>query len=248
MSRRAVSLRTFAGETRLGLIVPSSNTNAESLTARMLAGTDVVALASRFPLPADLAAVVDDALLGPAAELIAEAGVCALAFHGTSGSWLGLDADRRTCATLRDRTGVAATTASLATVSALQALGAQRVGLVFPGPAEIADGIAREYGALGIDVVAIATAPRPLTNPEISRLDGGEIAAMIRPAAAPGADAVVCVGTNLRAAYLVADLEREFGVPVVDSAAATVWELLGMADRLRELPGWGALFTGAPTA
>ncbi|WP_406630926.1 hypothetical protein [Amycolatopsis sp. WGS_07] len=231
------------GETRLGLIVPSSNTNAEPLTAAMLAGTRATAFASRFPLPADLAAVIDAALVGPAADLLAEAGISALAFHGTSGSWLGLDHDRALAAGLVERTGAAATTASLALVAAVEALGAKKIGLVFPGPVSIADTIATEYGAAGIEVVSRSIPERPMTNPEISGLPFAEISSLVSAAASDEAEAIVCVGTNLRAAYLVPQLESRLGIPVVDSAAATVWQLLALAGMPEPLQGWGQLFT-----
>ncbi|WP_037367997.1 maleate cis-trans isomerase family protein [Amycolatopsis orientalis] len=230
------------GETRLGLIVPSSNTNAEPLTAAMLAGTRATALASRFPLPADLDAVIDAALIGPAADLLAEAGISALAFHGTSGSWLGLEHDRALAAGLAKRVSTAATTASLALVAAVEAVGAKKVGLVFPGPSPIADTIAEEYAAAGIEVVSRSVPPRPMTNPEISALPFPEISALVSAAASAAAEAIVCVGTNLRAAYLVPELEARLGVPVVDSAAATVWHLLGLAGAPSRLQGWGRLF------
>ncbi|GAA1024528.1 MULTISPECIES: maleate cis-trans isomerase family protein [Amycolatopsis] len=230
------------GETRLGLIVPSSNTNAEPLTAAMLAGTRATAFASRFPLPADLDAVIDASLVGPAADLLAEAGISAIAFHGTSGSWLGLDHDRALAAGLAERTGAAATTASLALVAAVEALGVKKVGLVFPGPSSIADTIASEYGAAGIEVVSRSVPSRPMTNPEISGLPFSEISALVSAAASDAAEAIVCVGTNLRAAYLVPELESRLGVPIVDSAAATVWQLLALAGVSEQPQGWGRLF------
>ncbi|HEX6873503.1 MAG TPA: hypothetical protein VF163_20590, partial [Micromonosporaceae bacterium] len=186
-----------AGEARLGLIVPSSNTNAEPLTAAMLTSLPAIAVASRFALPADLATVIDERLLGPAADLIAEAGVVAMAFHGTSGSWLGLDGDRALAAGLARRTGVATTTASLATIAALASLEVTRVGLVFPGPAEIADTIAVEYRRAGCEVVARSVPAAPMSNPEISVLTPTEIEALICPAGMNDAQAIVCVGTNL---------------------------------------------------
>ena len=230
-------------EVRLGLIVPSSNTNAESLTAAMLSGTPATAVASRFMLPADLDAVIDEALLRPAAELVAAAEVSATAFHGTSGSWHGLDGDRALAGALTEATGVSTTTASLATVEAVQALGVEHVALLFPGPAELAHRIADEYGKLGIDVQHCATPDLAMTNQQISRLREDEIRSLIVGAWDGSAEAVVCVGTNLRAGYLLEEIEAQLGVPVVDSAVATVWALLRSAGVRSTLSGWGRLMT-----
>lgn len=233
------------GETRLGLLVPSSNTNAEPLTAAVLAGLHVTALASRFALPRDLGAAIDDSLLGTPADLVCEAGISSLAFHGTSGTWLGLDRDSELAGRLSVRTGVPATTASLATVRGLQTLGVRRVGLAFPGPAVLADRIAEQFALAGISVVSRSVPATPLSNPEISDLPLEQVAEFVSAAAGSSAGAVVCVGTNLRAGYLVAELERSLGVAVVDSALATVWELLSLAG-IKERPGgWGRLLSEA---
>ncbi|MEA5455990.1 aspartate/glutamate racemase family protein [Sinomonas sp. JGH33] len=228
---------------RLGMLVPSSNSNAETLTAALLAHRpDVGVHYSRFRLPPELGDAIDAAVLGDAPSLLADAELDAVAFHGTSGSWVGLDGDRNLSASLAAATGAPATTASLAVVDALAALGATRIAVVFPGPAPIADLIAQEYARSGLEVVATSTPETVLSNPEIARLPAEDIATLMRPAFVPDAEAVVCIGTNLRAGYLVPEFEREFGVPVVDSAVATLWKLLRLAGAAQPTPGWGRLF------
>lgn len=228
--------------TRLGILVPSSNSNAETLTASILAEQpDLGVHYSRFRLPPSLDDKVDLGVLGEAPELLNDAALQAIAFHGTSGSWTGIDGDRALCAQLEAVCGAPATTASVAVVEALGALSATRIGLVFPGPGSIAAGIQREFSSHGLDVQSISVPEAAMSNPEIARLDAAAIGAMMRPAFVPGLDAVVCVGTNLRSGYLVEGFEQEFGIPVVDSAIATLWHLLHLAGVSRPIPGWGAL-------
>jgi maleate isomerase len=86
-----------------------------------------------------------------------------------------------------------------------------------------------------------------LNNQQISRLSRSELESLIAGAVAPGIEAVVCIGTNLRSAYLVADLESQLGVPIIDSAAAIVWQLLAMAGVQERLQGWGRLASLSPT-
>jgi maleate isomerase len=229
-------------ETRLGILVPSSNSNAETLTAAILVGQpDLGVHYSRFRLPPSLEDTVDLSVLGEAPALLNDANLQAIAFHGTSGSWTGISRDRALCAQLKAVCGAPATTASVAVVEALGALQATRIGLVFPGPGPIASRIKREYANHGIDVQAISVPEAAMSNPEIARLDTPAVAAMMRPAFAHGLDAVVCVGTNLRSGYLVEGFEQEFGIPVVDSAIATLWHVLNLAGVSRHIPGWGAL-------
>ena len=80
-----------------------------------------------------------------------------------------------------------------------------------------------------------------MSNPEIAGLDAGAIGALMRPAFSPGLDAVVCVGTNLRSGYLVEAFEQELGIPVVDSAIATLWHVVYLAGVSRPIRGWGGL-------
>ena len=231
---------------RLGMLVPSSNSNAESLTADILAGSpDVGVHYSRFRLPADLDDRIDAKVLGDAPSLLNDAGLDAIAFHGTSGSWTGLEGDRALAESLTEATGAPATTASLALVAALEAVDAGRVAVVFPGPPSIMALIEREYAASGLEVVRSSAPATSMSNPEISRMSGADIGALMRPAFGSDVDAVVCIGTNLRSAYLAAGFESEFGVPVVDSATATLWHLLRLAGTARPIPGWGALLARA---
>ncbi|MEZ2388050.1 aspartate/glutamate racemase family protein [bacterium RCC_150] len=229
-------------ETRLGILVPSSNSNAETLTASILAEQpDLGVHYSRFRLPPSLDDRVDLNVLGEAPALLNDAELQAVAFHGTSGSWTGITSEIGLCAELSVACGAPATTASVAVVEALAALSATQIGLVFPGPGSIASLIQQEYSAHGIEVRTVSVPGTVMTNPEIARLDAGAIEAAMRPAFADGLDAVVCIGTNLRSGYLVEGFEQEYGIPVVDSAIATLWHVLRLAGVARPIPGWGAL-------
>lgn len=228
---------------RLGILVPSSNSNAESITAAILAlQPDLGVHYSRFRLPRNLDDAIDLNVLGDAPTLLADAEIRATAFHGTSGSWTGIEGDRALCQELKHATGAPATTASLAILDACSALTVSRVAVVFPGPQGVGDLIRPEYAAHGLNVIGLSVPAFAMSNPEISRLSRGEIEALMLPAFEYEAEAVVCVGTNLRSGYLVADLEQRFGVPVIDSAVATLWQLLRVAGVGRPIQGWGALF------
>ena len=56
----------------------------------------------------------------PAADLLADAKVDAMAWNGTSASWLGIDRDRSLCEAIRARTGKPATTSTLACIDAVR--------------------------------------------------------------------------------------------------------------------------------
>src|SRR5882757_6130369 len=124
--------------TRLGMLAPSSNSVLEPVTYAMLAdapGTS--AHFSRFrvteiALDAPALNQFDPSLMLPAADLLDDANVDAMAWNGTSASWLGIERDHSLCVSIGARTGKPATTSTLACIDAIRSGGAQRVGFVTP--------------------------------------------------------------------------------------------------------------------
>ena len=227
---------------RLGILVPSSNSNAEGITARMLKDQpDISVHYSRFPLPANPDEPIDRSVLGNAPSLLRDVEIEGLAFHGTSGSWTGLEAEQRLCQTLAEAVGAPVTTASTAMIAALHALSARQISVVFLGPSELIPVIQTEYANHDLEITGSASSKVAMSNQEIGRLDRQSIESLMRPAFDVDADAVVCIGTNLRSGYLAAAFEAEYGVPVIDSGTATLWHLLRIAGVGRPIPGWGRL-------
>jgi maleate isomerase len=228
---------------RLGILTPASNTNAEPTTCAMIAGIPgVTAHFSRFGLPPSLDVTIGADLLLPAAELLSEAAVDVLAFHGTAGSWTGVEAERLLCRELQERTGIPATTATLATIDALLALQVRKLSMVFPGAEWITRDIAIEYARHGVEFSHVIWTDRFASNLEMGALTRAEVEQLVTPGIVDGVDAVVVIGTNLAAAPLVDELERRHDVTIVDSTAATTWQLLRMVGVDARPKGWGRLF------
>jgi maleate isomerase len=239
---------------RLGMITPSSNSVLEPVTSTMLAGVaGVTAHFSRFrvtEIALDTAALnqFDASVMLPAADLLADAKVDAVAWNGTSASWLGIDRDRSLCAAITARTATPATTSTLASIDAVRALRAQRVGFVTP----YTDDVQRRIGLVWTAEGIVSHAERHLglrDNFSFGEVAPATIAGMIRAVASDGCDAVVVLCTNLDGATLAASLEKELDIAVLDSVAATLWrtmELAGVDARI--LAGWGRIFRTAERA
>jgi maleate isomerase len=233
---------------RLGMITPSSNSVLEPVTGAMLQGVDgVTAHFSRFrvtEIALDAAALsqFDASVMLPAADLLADAKVDAIAWNGTSASWLGVGRDKSLCETITARTGVPATTSTLACIDAARALGARRVGLVSP----YTDDVQQRIGNVWTEEGIAPHAERHLglrDNYSFGEVSPGAIADMIRAVATEGADAVVILCTNLDGAALAASLERELSVAVLDSVAVTLWRTLELAGGdIAPLARWGRIF------
>jgi maleate isomerase len=238
----------MARSVRLGMLTPSSNTVVEPVTAALVAGLPEVSVHfSRFRVTAislsehsqrqfDLEPIL------AAARLLADARVDVIAWNGTSAAWLGLEADERLCAAISAATAIPATTSILALNAALAGYGVRRLALVTPYLDEVQARIVANYRAWGMTCVA----ERHLGDPgnfSFALVDADAIAAMIREVAAAGPEAIAVVCTNLRAAPLIATLEREVGVPILDTLAVAVWQslLLAGVDPTR-VRGFGRLF------
>ncbi|MDO9706736.1 maleate cis-trans isomerase family protein [Paracraurococcus lichenis] len=219
---------------RLGMLTPSSNTVLEPLTAAMLAGTPgMTAHFARFRVVAiDLGegsrAQFDLSPVLAAAELLADAKVQAICWNGTSGSWLGLQQDRALCGAITARTGIPATTATLALMRAFAALGARRIGLVTPYLAEVQQAIAARWAEEGLDCIA----ERHLEDPgNFSFAEHAEatVARLVREVAAARPEAIAIHCTNFRGGRIAPELEAELGIPVLDSVAVSLWGAIGAA-------------------
>jgi maleate isomerase len=236
---------------RVGMITPSSNTVLEPVTSAMLAGgAGVTAHFSRLrvteiALDAPALDQFDPAHILAAAELLADAKVSTIAWNGTSSSWLGIDRDESLCAAIVAATGISATTSTLACLDAIRLAGTQRVGLVTP----YTDGVQRRIGEVWSGAGAAVHAERHLgirDNYSFGAIEPGSIADMIRAVVADGCDAVVVLCTNMNAARIAAELERELDVLVLDSVAVTLWRSLQIVGAdVGGLADWGRIFREA---
>lgn len=238
----------IAMRTRLGMIAPSSNSVLEPVTYAML--TDASGTSAHFSrfrvteiaLDAPALNQFDASLMLPAADLLADAKVDAMAWNGTSASWLGVERDQSLCASIGARTGKPATTSTLACIDAVRSSGAQRVGFVTPYTDDVQERIGKVWVGAGVT----CHSERHLglrDNFSFGQVAPAEIADMIRAVAADGCDAVVILCTNMEGAAVAAALERELQILILDSVAVTLWRtmLLAGADPTI-LSRWGRIF------
>ncbi len=219
---------------RIGMIVPSSNTAFEPAVAEMyLPKSDVTIHMSRarvtsVSLGSESQAQFGSAPMRAAALLLADARPDLLVWAGTSGLWLGLEHDRALCEELTKATSVPATTTALALFDACATLGVRRCALVTPYLSEVVDRIVATCAEAGITVVA----ERHLSlsdNHAFGLVTEEEISALALACATSDVDGFMIACTNLGGAGIVAALEQQLQVPVLDSIAVTVWHALKLA-------------------
>ena len=234
---------------RLGVLTPSSNTALEPLTSALAACVPgCSAHFSRFrvteiSLSAAALGQFDDSKILAAAELLADARVDVIGWSGTSSGWLGFDADRRLVERIRERTGIAATTAVLALNELLALRGVNRLGLVTPYTADVQQRIVDNYRALGIEVVA----ERHLgirVNHDFALVEPDQLRDLMREVSQAKPQAITTFCTNLRAARMAESVEAELGIALLDTVSTTVWgQLRAVGADPGAVRGWGQLFS-----
>lgn len=227
---------------RLGMLLPSGNTAAESQFNAML--PDGVSLhTTRLKLTgstdAELLAMTDRVEEG--SELLADACADLILFHCTAVTTWDAEMDRALPERITKATGVPATATSRALMAALRTLEARRVVMVSPYIEAIN---ARESAFLEAQQVRVLDAVGLGISQakDMISVEPGEWYRLVRAHAHPDADAYFISCTAVRSLEVIADLESDLGRPVVTSNQVAVWHSLrtmGLQDRPK---GFGRLF------
>lgn len=234
------------------MLVPSSNTVLEPYTSAMFHALGDAASVhyARFKVveislsPAsrgqfDLVPILE------AAERLAETEPDLIVWNGTSASWLGLETDHALCAAITERTGVPATSTSLAFDALFRGIGVARVGVVTPYLPEIQARIIENFASRGITVVAEAHLSDK-GNHSFASYGADVVAGLVRDVANAKPEAIAIICTNFRGAGVAQTLEAELSVPIFDSVSVTAayaMHLTGMGPSA--VHGWGSVFQRA---
>ena len=249
--------------TRLGLIVPSSNTTMETELPEMFVRRAQIVPEERFTfhssrmrmqeVTADALAQMDRDSNRCAVEL-ADAQVDAMAYAClvaimSQGPGAHVGAEDRLTKVARDQGCNAPVVSSAgALVRGLTALGARRISMITPYVPELTQKV-REYieqaGVEVVDVVSLGVAD----NCAVGRLDPGDLPARAARLNRSRCDAIVlsaCVQMPSLAA--IPEAEARLDLPVLSAATATTYDLLTSLGRSTVVPHAGYLlskdFTG----
>jgi maleate cis-trans isomerase len=241
---------SYGWRARLGLIVPPTNTANESEWSRVL--PDGVTLhTTRMPLHLHVEEPLhdDDPLardLVAAAQLLAQAGVAAIAYGCTAGSMI--EPLSQLPALIERATGIPGTTTAAALVEALHAVGARRIVMISPyGPTLQAreEAFLTRQGFTIISSRGLGIGEGGAHEFVRIREQGPEVvSALARAAMVAEADAMLIACTDFGTLPVVAALEAELGIPIVTSNQAQFWSTLRAAGIDDAVPGWGGLLDG----
>lgn len=219
---------------RIGLLVPSSNTTVEPEFYRALPQGVTLHTARLY-----LTQITPEAILGMVqdmekqAKLLASADVDVIVLGATAPSFLkGLGYDRELIGKIEAATGKRATTTSTALIEAIRHLGAQSVvlGAAYDDKVNaIACAFLEASGLTVLDSQGLGY----VDNLKVGRLASDTAYELARRIDRPDADAIVLACTNWRTMDAIERIERDTGRPVVSTTQASVWAAL----RLIGAPG-----------
>ncbi len=222
---------------RMGIIVPSSNTVLEPDCARLV-GPGVAAHFARLG-GYDVDAIPDAALMRQLAmssiedplSLLLAARVDVIGYGCASASFsCGWLFDQRLGREIEAQAGVAAVTTAGAMVAAIKALGARQIGFTSPYVAELNRAAVAFFAGAGIQVVNCADLATDLSSIEQGRLAPRDAFDLGLATDHPEAEAIVIGCTDLRAVEIIGDLGKELGKPVVTSNQSLVSACLARID------------------
>lgn len=225
--------------TRVGLIIPSSNTVAEVDFYRHLPAQTTLHTARMYldeVTPEDEAMMLDEHLPGTLRDL-ATARPDVVVFACTSAGTLRGNAwEEELIARIADRTEARAISVAAAVRKAIAARGAGRIGVLTPYVEAINQKIACSLEEDRLDVAA-THGMGIKANVEIGAVEPERVLEFARDQFdASGIDLLFASCTNLRALEARERIERDLGVPVVTSnhaALEAVLELIGDREALQ---------------
>ncbi|HEY1016484.1 MAG TPA: hypothetical protein VGE07_27485 [Herpetosiphonaceae bacterium] len=234
---------------KIGVLTPATNLTVEEELWSMrqpgatLATARIVIEQVQWREPADLRRFVEGVVAAiPAAAAQAAQAAPDLLLLGISISvlWDGLGGNQALKARIREQTGLELVTPVDALERALRLFGAAKIGVVTPYP-ELADGKVVEFFAeLGVEVLA-QRGLRCRSSLEIGEVAAEPIRQAFAEVCVPGVEALVQLGTDLKAGRVGAQAEAELGVPVICVNPATWWHALRSLGISAPIEGWGAL-------
>lgn len=229
--------------TRVGLIVPSSNSSVEYDYQRVLPTGASLHTARVFLVDTtieSLETMNEDA--EEAARSVATAGVDVIAYACTSGSFLGGPGyDERLLGRIRAAAnGTTAIGTTPAVIEALRDCNIENVAVVTPYLDSINERLTAFLEGTGFRVASMA-GQQLVANLDIGDQTPEQIVDFARRNLDKSADGYFLSCTNWRAMEVAEALEQESGKPVVTSNQATIWASLRAVGYTDPIDGFGVL-------
>ncbi len=235
--------------TRIGLLVPSTNTTCEPDFYRVMP-PDVSVHTHRLWLTNDndgeegINRMNSEAEQG--ARYLKTAAVDAIAYGCTTGSFYkGPGYDNDLLNSMQAASGAPAVATAPAAVEALRLLGAKRISVATPYPDWNNRQLRAYYEGCGFEVLNVEGEPvaSKAGSQGINDQDPASVLAFAPEACHPEADVLFCSCTAWRSFEVVQELEERVGRPVITSNQVTAWATMRKLGISNPDPAFGSLFS-----
>jgi maleate isomerase len=230
---------------RVGLIILATDHTTEVDFQRLVASERIGVYVTRIPYanpvtPENLMKMQPS--LTVAAELILPDEPLDVVMYSCTSASVVIGDARIEAAVQAAKPGVPVVTPTAAAVRGLKALGAKRISVLTPYTVETSRPMAEYFARFGFEIDRF-TCLGLSDDREMARISHDEIAAFAVEAMASESDALFISCTAVRAAEVVARIEKEIGKPVVSSNLATAWACLRICGDTVARPDLGLLMT-----
>lgn len=240
---------TSRGLARIGVLVPFTNTNLEADLAMFapqgisfhyarLGGYDV----EEIPDSEQMAGLGNADLKEPL-QLVCGTKPDVIFYGCTSATLaIGPKFDRDLAIQIKQLSGAQTVTAAGGLINALRSLDIKNIAFASPYVPTLNDDAITFLDTYGVETVSRADINETLGNYGQSSLSPERVLKLGLDANSPDAEAIVLSCTDMRAAEIIDELERQTGKPVITSNQAMLFEALQKLGVAKFRSGFGRLF------
>ncbi len=230
--------------TPLGLIVLQTDETIEYELQTLFADSHVSLMVSRVKsdpvVSKESLLAMEPRLTDAAALLPGSVNFGAVGYGCTSGATV-IGPERVAALVSKGCSTNAVTNPISAVMAASRALGMKRLGFITPYAPEVSDEMRKTLVKEGFEIAAFASFEEEREE-MVARIDGASLRSAAASIAVSDCDGIFMSCTNLNVIGLAADLEAEFGKPVISSNIALAWDMARQAGVPMPDAKWGLLF------
>lgn len=232
----------MGGNTKIGLVIPCTNTTMEAEFNRALLPINITVHATRLKRSttdltletlAEMEESIEDAMF-----LLSMIDIDVMVFGCTSGSlFLGRGWDVKITERMKTQTQAAVTTTSTSVIEALKRLELKKIGVITPYIDKINTKEKDFLESHGFEVGFI-DGFHLLDSIKIREVSGRQIVDFIKKLSLEHVDGMFISCTSLRTFDIIYEIERKYNIPVVTSNQASLWHalrILGISEKFDKL-------------
>lgn len=235
----------MSSDIKIGLLIPPPNIVMEEEFNRVLLPKNITVHATRLKRSTPNLTLETLSEMEKSIEesvfLLNMANIDIIVFGCTSGSLLfGFGWDRKIIKRIKKQTKVAVTTTSTSVIEALKGLDLKKVGIITPYIDEINIKEKHFIENYGFEVVFV-DGFKLLDSRMIPKITGRQILDFLEKFNLIHIDGIFISCTNLKTFNIIDFIEKKYGIPVVTSNQASLWNALRILDKREKFDKLGHL-------